>query len=36
VFSLETMKKAIEKVVPPSKAQLIPNNFKAIELGMNS
>lgn len=36
IFSLETMKKAIEKVVPPSKAQLIPNNFKAIELGMNA
>lgn len=36
IFSLDTMKKAIEKVVPPSKAQLIPNNFKAIELGMNA
>ncbi len=36
IFSLETMKKAIEKVVPPAKAQLIANNFKAIELGMNS
>ncbi len=36
IFSLETMKKAIEKVVPPSKAQLIANNFKAIELGMNA
>lgn len=36
IFSLETMQKAIEKVVPPSKAQLIPNNFKAIELGMNA
>lgn len=36
ICSLDTMKKAIEKVVPPSKAQLIPNNFKAIELGMNA
>lgn len=36
IFSLETMKKGIEKVVPPSKAQLIPNNFKAIEIGMNA
>lgn len=36
IFSLETMKKAIEKVVPPAKAQLIANNFRAIELGMNS
>ncbi len=36
LFSLETMKKAIEKVVPASKAQLIAGNFKAIELGMCS
>lgn len=36
ICSLETMKKAIEKVVPPAKAQLIANNFRAIELGMNS
>ncbi|MDE7099460.1 MAG: 2-oxoacid:acceptor oxidoreductase family protein [Ruminococcus sp.] len=36
IFSLETMKKAIEKVVPPSKAHLISNNFKAIEIGMNN
>lgn len=36
LFSLETMKKAIEKAVPATKAQLIANNFKAIELGMNS
>lgn len=35
LFSLETMKKGIEKVVPPSKAHLIANNFKAIELGMS-
>ena len=36
LFSLDTMKKGIEKVVPPKKAALIPNNFKAIEIGMNS
>jgi 2-oxoglutarate ferredoxin oxidoreductase subunit gamma len=30
------MQKAIEKVVPPKKAALIPNNFKAIEIGMNA
>lgn len=36
LFTLETMKKAIEKVVPPSKAHLISNNFKAIEIGMNN
>jgi len=36
ICSLDTMKKAIEKVVPPSKAHLIQNNFKAIELGMNA
>ncbi len=36
IFTLDTMKKAIEKVVPPSKAHLIENNFKAIELGMNN
>lgn len=36
IFTLDTMKKAIEKVVPPTKAHLIENNFKAIELGMNN
>ncbi|MDE5853908.1 MAG: 2-oxoacid:acceptor oxidoreductase family protein [Ruminococcus sp.] len=36
IFTLDTMKKAIEKVVPPTKAKLIENNFKAIELGMNN
>ena len=30
------MKKAIEKVVPPAKAKLIANNFRAIEMGMNN
>ncbi|MBQ3139251.1 MAG: 2-oxoacid:acceptor oxidoreductase family protein [Ruminococcus sp.] len=36
IFTLDTMKKCIEKVVPPTKAQLIANNFKAIEIGMNN
>ena len=36
ICSLETMQKAIEKVVPPKKAALIPNNFKAIDLGMKA
>ena len=36
LFSLEVMKKGIEKVVPPAKAHLIENNFKAIELGMSN
>ena len=36
LFSLDTMKKAIEKVVPPAKAKLIANNFRAIEMGMNN
>lgn len=36
IFTLDTMKKAIEKVVPPSKAHLISNNFRAIEIGMNN
>ena len=36
IFTLDTMKKAIEKVVPPAKSHLIENNFKAIEIGMNN
>lgn len=36
IFTLDTMKKAIEKVVPPTKVHLIENNFKAIEIGMNN
>ncbi|MDE6672158.1 MAG: 2-oxoacid:acceptor oxidoreductase family protein [Ruminococcus sp.] len=36
IFTLDTMKKAIEKVVPPTKSHLIENNFKAIEIGMNN
>ena len=35
LFTLETVKKAIEKVVPPTKEALIKNNFKAIEIGMS-
>ena len=36
LFTIETVKKAIEKVVPPVKEMLIKNNFRAIELGMNA
>lgn len=36
IITMDTFKKAIEKIVPPAKAQLIANNFKAFELGMNS
>ncbi len=36
IFTLDTVKKAIEKVVPPSKAHLIENNLKAIDIGMNN
>jgi 2-oxoglutarate ferredoxin oxidoreductase subunit gamma len=36
LFSVETVKQAIEKVVPASKSHLIGNNFRAIELGINS
>ena len=32
--SMETVKKAMEKVIPPKKAHLIDANIKAIELGM--
>ena len=35
IVSVETVRKAMEKVVPPKKAQLIENNMKAIEIGMN-
>ncbi len=35
ITSLETVKKAMEKVIPPKKAHLIEGNLKAIELGMN-
>ena len=33
--SLEAVKKALEKCVPPKKANLIESNLKAIELGMS-
>ncbi len=36
LFTVDVFKKAIEKIVPPAKAQLITNNFKAFELGMNA
>lgn len=36
LFSPETVKKAVEKVVPSSKAHLIANNFRAFELGLDS
>ncbi len=36
LFTLDTVKKAIEKVVPPAKAHLIENNLKAVEIGMNN
>ena len=34
ITSMETVKKAMEKVIPPKKAHLIDANIKAIELGM--
>lgn len=34
--SFESLKKAIEKCVPPSKAHLIEANLRAIEIGMNA
>ena len=36
IASMETVRKAMEKVIPPKKAHLIDVNIKAIELGMNS
>lgn len=36
LFSDETVKKAFEKCVPPTKPQLLENNFKAIEIGKNN
>lgn len=36
IFTPETVKKAIEQVVPAVKETLIKNNFRAIELGFNS
>lgn len=34
IISEEIARKALEKIVPPTKAQLIENNMKAIKLGM--
>ncbi|MDE5582897.1 MAG: 2-oxoacid:acceptor oxidoreductase family protein [Ruminococcus sp.] len=36
LFSKETVKKAVEKAVPPTKAKLIENNIKAIGIGMEN
>ena len=33
--TMDTMKKTIEKIVPPKKQHLIPKNVEAIEIGMN-
>ena len=33
--AMDTMKKTIEKIVPPKKQHLIPKNVEAIEIGMN-
>lgn len=35
ITEMETVKKAMEKVVPPNKKHLIDINIKAIEIGMN-
>ncbi len=35
IASDEVIRKALEKIIPPAKAQLIDKNLKAIELGMN-
>ncbi len=34
LFSLETVRKAMEKCVPPKRAHLIESNMKAIQIGM--
>lgn len=34
LFSIETVRKAMEKCIPPKRAHLIESNMKAIELGM--
>ena len=36
ITSIEVVKKALEKIVPPSKAHLVTANLKAVEIGMNS
>lgn len=35
LFALDTVKAALEKCVPPKRAQLISSNIKAVTLGMN-
>lgn len=35
LVSVETARKALEKIVPPTKPQLIENNMKAIKIGMD-
>lgn len=35
LFTFDTMQKAVEKAVPPTKAKLIENNLKAIKMGMD-
>ncbi|NLK71358.1 MAG: 2-oxoacid:ferredoxin oxidoreductase subunit gamma [Clostridiales bacterium] len=35
LFSLETVRKAMEKSIPPRKANMLDLNMKAIEIGMN-
>lgn len=35
LFSLETVRKAMEKSIPPTKTAMIELNMKAIEMGMN-
>lgn len=35
IFNLDIVRKAMEKTVPPKKANLIDSNMKAIEIGMN-
>lgn len=34
LFDLDTVKKAMEKCIPPKRAHLIEANLKAIQLGM--
>lgn len=35
ITSIDVVKKAIEKIVPPKKAHLVDANVKAIQIGMN-
>ncbi len=35
IISEETARKALEKIVPPTKTQLLENNMKAIKIGMD-